>query len=68
MLVADLKPDDQLHPELALLMAALEDSSKEWLSNLGEVPDEAVTWQLYKDGPSIGGIILHMVSCGLLVQ
>ena len=34
-----------------------------WRKSLGELPDEALTWQPFTNGPSIGGLILHLTAC-----
>lgn len=59
----DLDSLPDLHPEIALLVATLLDGRREWKENLGEVTDEAVVWQPYENGPSIGGILLHIAGC-----
>lgn len=47
--------------EVALLFAALENSTREWREDeLGEVPDAALLWKPIPSGYSIGGILLHM--------
>jgi uncharacterized damage-inducible protein DinB len=61
----DVAPTEGLHPELGLLFATLEDGAREWQGELETVSDEAVVWQPFPNGPSIGGIILHMASCSL---
>lgn len=57
----DLAPE--LPPEIATLIAALGDSTREWRENLEEPVPEAMVWAPYEDGPSIGGMILHMIGC-----
>jgi uncharacterized damage-inducible protein DinB len=49
--------------ELSVLAATLEDSTREWRESLEEPCQEAVIWQIYENGPSIGGLLLHLVSC-----
>jgi len=56
-------PDPQAHLELGVLIATLDDGTREWRENLGRVSPEAIVWQPYEDGPSIGGVILHMIDC-----
>lgn len=59
----DLQGPSELHPELALLWATLEDGTREWLENVDPEPTaEAMTWHPYPHGPSIGGILLHMIA------
>jgi uncharacterized damage-inducible protein DinB len=57
----DVAPDRESHPELGLLMATLQDGTREWRENLGRTSQAAVIWQPYENGPSIGGIILHLI-------
>lgn len=59
----DVAPLRRFHPELGLLAAALEDSTREWRENLGRVNPKAVIWQAYPNGPSIGGLLLHLIDC-----
>lgn len=59
----DLVPEPGLHSDFAMLVAAWRDGTREWRDELGSPPIEAVTWQPYPDGPSIGGLILHMAAC-----
>jgi uncharacterized damage-inducible protein DinB len=59
----DLHSPAELHPELGLLWATLEDGSREWLENMEPAPTrDAMTWQAYPNSPSVGGILLHMIS------
>jgi uncharacterized damage-inducible protein DinB len=46
--------------EVGLLLAMLDDGTREWRGELGEVPDAAVVWQPFPNGHSIGAIILHI--------
>lgn len=57
----DIAPISGFHPEIGLLLAALDDSTRAWRQNLGEPPVEAVIWQIVPNGPSIGALILHMI-------
>ncbi len=56
----DVKPTPGLHPELGVLLASLDDSTREWRDELGDVPVDAITWQPFPGGHSIGGILLHI--------
>ena len=47
---------------VGLLLGMLDDGTNEWRKELGEVPDEAVTWQPFPNGHSIGGVILHLAA------
>lgn len=59
----DLEGRHRIEGELGVLVAALEDGTREWRGELGEPSDAAVVWQPFPNGPSIGGIILHMAGC-----
>jgi uncharacterized damage-inducible protein DinB len=48
-------------PEIGLLLAALEDSTREWRESLGRPSVEAIVWQPAAGSHSIGGVILHMI-------
>jgi uncharacterized damage-inducible protein DinB len=61
----DLSWSAELHPEIGTLVSTLQDSTREWRENLGTPSLEAVTWSPYENGPSIGGLILHMASAEL---
>lgn len=59
----DVAPEPKDDVELGVLIGTLEDSTREWRENLETPTPEALLWQPYPDGPSIGGLILHMASC-----
>lgn len=59
----DIAPEGDISVELGILIATLQDGTREWRENLETPPQEAMCWQPYPDGPSIGGLILHMASC-----
>jgi uncharacterized damage-inducible protein DinB len=42
-------------------MAALQDGTREWRGELGEVPNDALNWQPFAGGPSIAAEIYHMI-------
>jgi uncharacterized damage-inducible protein DinB len=52
-----------LDTELGILAATLIDGTREWKEQLEFPAPEAVSWQQYAYGPSIGGLILHIVRC-----
>ncbi|OGF56917.1 MAG: hypothetical protein A2Z21_07395 [Candidatus Fraserbacteria bacterium RBG_16_55_9] len=56
----DVKPAKGTDPQLGMLTAMLEDGTREWREELGEVPDDAVVWQPFPNGHSIGAILLHI--------
>ncbi len=56
----DVAPMEGMHPQIGLMAAMLEDGTREWREEIGEVPDEAVAWQPHPGGHSIGAEILHI--------
>ncbi|MEQ1823491.1 MAG: DinB family protein [Fimbriimonadaceae bacterium] len=63
MIHYDVAPIAGFDPEIGLLLAALEDSTREWQENLEEPSVEAICWQPAPDFHSIGAIFLHMADC-----
>ena len=59
----DLEARAGVDGDLGVLIATLLDGGREWRENLGNPSPEAVVWQPYPNGPSIGGLILHIASC-----
>ena len=59
----DVAPFKGFHPEIGILLSSLEDSTREWRENLGELPGEAIIWQPAPKGHSVGALILHMIDC-----
>jgi len=55
----DLHPVDGLDPELTTLLATLQEGTNEIREELGDVPEDAIVWQPYDKGHSIGGVLLH---------
>jgi uncharacterized damage-inducible protein DinB len=56
----DVKPVAGLDPQVGLLLAMLGDGTREWREELGQVPEDAVVWQPFPQGHSIGALILHL--------
>jgi uncharacterized damage-inducible protein DinB len=56
----DVPPIEGLNPEVGLLLAMLDDGTREWRGELGDLPDEAVIWQPFPNGHSLGTVILHI--------
>jgi len=56
----DLQPPVTDDSNAALLIAMLEDDTRNWRGDLDAVPDEAIYWQPYPDSHSIGAILLHI--------
>jgi uncharacterized damage-inducible protein DinB len=59
----DIVPAEGMDVQTGLLLSVLEDVTKEWtgeLDELGEVTEEQIIWQVFPNGHSIGGLILHI--------
>lgn len=64
--IDDVKPLEGYHPEIGVLLASWKDGTREWAKeNLGSPTPEALRWQAYEGGPSIGAIMMHMISCDI---
>jgi uncharacterized damage-inducible protein DinB len=57
----DVEPASGYPVEYGLLVSALQDGTREWREELGDVSIEEIVWQPYKQGHSIGAVILHMI-------
>ncbi|MFZ4508104.1 MAG: DinB family protein [Fimbriimonas sp.] len=58
----DLELLPTLEPELAILVATLHDGAREWRENLESPSLDAIVWSPYPNGPSIGGVLLHVAA------
>jgi uncharacterized damage-inducible protein DinB len=58
--VRDLPAVEGLSGELELLARVLQDGTREWRAELGEVSPEAVRYQENGNGRSIGVLLLHL--------
>lgn len=56
----DVVPIHGLDLQVGLLLAALEDTTRKWREELGDVPEQNIIWQPFPHGHSIGAILLHM--------
>lgn len=56
----DVKPIAGLDPQIGLLLSMLDDGTREWRQELGRVSNEAIGWQSFPNGHSIGTVILHI--------
>ena len=61
MALLDLVPDPAHEIQIGLLISMLDDVTKEWREEMGEVSIEDIMWQPFPGGHSIGGLLLHMV-------
>ena len=60
MFLDDIAPSAEHNPELGLLFASLEDGTREWRGELGDVSIEQLVWQPFPGGHSVGGLLLHI--------
>lgn len=58
----DLSPDPAYHPEIAILLSALDDSTREWTGELEKPTIEAITWQPAEKSHSIGACLLEIAA------
>ncbi len=56
----DILPVPSLDVQTGLLLAMLDDNTKDWREELGEVSQETLLWQPFPGGHSIGVLILHI--------
>lgn len=59
----DLQIPPGLDPELATLVAAWTDGTREWLAEAGEISDQAVIQPCGANNISIGALMLHIIDC-----
>lgn len=58
----DLSLDPAFHPEMGILLSALDDSTREWKDYLEKPTVEAITWQPAEKSHSIGGCLLEIAA------
>ncbi len=56
----DIRPIAGAEPQVGVLLAALDNTTREWRGELGGLSVEQITWQVFPDGHSIGGLFLHI--------
>ncbi len=56
----DIAPLAGYPDDYGLLLASLQDGTNEWRGELGHPGVDAITWQPYPGGYSIGGLLLHI--------
>jgi uncharacterized damage-inducible protein DinB len=61
MAYVDIVPVADTDIQIGLLLAVLEDVTREWTEELGDIPDAFLLWQAFPGGHSIGALILHIV-------
>jgi uncharacterized damage-inducible protein DinB len=57
----DVKPVSGIEPALGLQLAMLANTTWEARDDLGRVGVEALRWQAFPGGHSIGGVLLHVI-------
>jgi uncharacterized damage-inducible protein DinB len=62
----DVVPVKGMDLQLGLLLAMLDDNTQQWRGELEMMPEEAVVWQPFPNGHSVGGALLHIASAELL--
>jgi uncharacterized damage-inducible protein DinB len=61
----DVQPLPGYHPEIGLLLATLQESTREYRRFLEGLDDEGITFQARPAGHSIGGLLLHIAEVEL---
>ena len=56
----DVPPSPNMPVEMGTLLATLEDGSREWREELGEISPEGLVWQPFPGGHSVGAVLLHI--------
>lgn len=56
----DVEPLPGYPPEYGLLLATLQDGTREWQGELGEPDPDTICWQPYENGYSIGSLLIHI--------
>jgi uncharacterized damage-inducible protein DinB len=57
----DVEPLPGHYPEIGLMLSAIQDSTREWRGELGDVSEDAIVWLSADNGHSIGALLLHMI-------
>lgn len=58
--IVDVRPIEGLDVEIGLLLAMLDDATEYWRRHIGTVSEDALCWQPFPNGHSIGVILLHI--------
>ena len=56
----DVMPLEGYEPEIGLLLATLEDGTREWRGELGDLDPEETARRPFEGGPSVGAELLHI--------
>ncbi len=59
----DVAPVEARNPEIGFLLGLLQAGTQNARRELGDMPEEALVWQPYPNGHSIGAILLHLAGC-----
>lgn len=60
MIRYDVGPMPGYPAEIGTLLSALEDGTRHWRQELGDVSAEEIVWQPFPGGHSIGALLLHI--------
>ena len=58
--LVDIAPIEGYDAELGLLLASLEDGTREWFAELGDLDEKGLVWRPFEGGPSVGALLLHI--------
>jgi uncharacterized damage-inducible protein DinB len=56
----DVTPVSGLEIQVGLLLEMLDDNTRDWREELGEVTEDTLVWQPVTEGHSIGALLLHI--------
>ncbi len=57
----DAAPQAACQPDIGLLAAVLQDGTREWRWELEGVTEDAIVWQPFPGGHSIGALMFHII-------
>lgn len=58
--IIDIRPLSCMERQLGLIAKMIEEGTKRWRQELGDIDDDCVVWQPFPNGHSIGAVILHV--------
>lgn len=59
----DVAPLPGYHDPYGILLAAMQDGTREWRGEMGDLDPKLIVWQPVPKGHSIGGVLLHIAEC-----
>lgn len=57
----DAAPLERCQPDFGLMAAILQDGTREWREELEGVTEDAIVWQPFPGGHSIGAVLFHII-------